>query len=124
MSDVRDRNLLYARLEAVLGAEPAAILMQHLPTHGDPATKSDLRGLETALSTRMDALEVRMDALETRMDALETRMDRLEAHMVRFDDRLHEFHGALRDQTRNFILSMSAVMAVFAGVVVATGILT
>jgi len=138
MTDTSRRDLLYARLEAVLGPEPAAILMDHLPSQGEPATKTDLRGTEERLDTRMDHFEQRMELLEHRMDRLEQRMelleqrmeqleqrlDRLEDHMVRFDERLHDFHGALREQTRNFILSMTGVMAMFAAVIVATGILT
>jgi hypothetical protein len=30
-------------------------------------------------------------------------MDRLEHHMEKFDDRLHDLHGALREQTRTFV---------------------
>ncbi|MEA2022936.1 MAG: hypothetical protein U9N79_01455 [Actinomycetota bacterium] len=148
MSSLRERNLLYARLEEVLGTEPAGILMNHIPTDSDIATKSDVAelgsrfdGLERrfdrlevrfdALETRFDGLErrfdrleVRFDALEGRVDQIDARMDRLEAHMVRFDDKLDGFHQALRDQTRTYMLTMTGVMASFAAVVVATGILT
>ena len=117
MSDVRDRNLLYARLEEVLGAEPAGILMRQLTPHDEILTKSDLRQFETTVTGRIDGLEMRMDGLEMRMDRLET-------HMERFDDRLDGFHAALHQQTRNFILWTSAVMASFSTVIVASGILT
>ena len=110
MSDVRGRNLLYARLEEVLGAEPAGILMRQLTPHDEILTKSDLRQFETTVTGRMDGLEIRIDRLET--------------HMERFDDRLDGFHAALHQQTRNFILWTSAVMASFSTVIVASGILT
>jgi len=110
MSDVRDRNLLYARLEEVLGAEPAGILMRQLTPHDEILTKSDLRQFETTVTGRIDGLEIRIDRLET--------------HMERFDDRLDGFHAALHQQTRNFILWTSAVMASFSTVIVASGILT
>lgn len=106
MSDLRDRDLLYARLREVLGSKPADILMQSLPPKNDLATRSDVRDLGF------------------RIASLETRMDRLEAHMVRFDERLHEFHGAMRQQTRTFVLSSlgsSATMA--AAIVTAAAIL-
>jgi chaperonin cofactor prefoldin len=131
MSDVRDRNLLYARLEEVLGAEPAGILMRQLPPNDEILTKTDLREFGATVETRMggieiriDGLEHRMDGLEHRMDGLEHRMERLETHMERFDDRLDGFHAALHQQTRNFILWTSAVMASFSTVIVASGVLT
>ncbi len=71
--------------------------MQYLPPDpNDLATKSDLRELRSGLDHRMDGLEMRMD-----------RMERL---MERFDDRLHDFHGALREQTRVFVASSVGTM--------------
>lgn len=117
MSSLRERNLLYARLEEVLGAEPAGILMNHIPTETDLATKADIDALSNSVDGRFD----RMDERIARTDA---RLDRLEASMVRFDAKLDGFHAALRDQTRTYMLTMTGVMASFAAVVVATGILT
>ena len=56
-------------------------------------------------------------------DQLTDFMDRLEAHMVRFEEKLDGFHQALREQARTYVLTMTGVMASFAAVVVATGIL-
>lgn len=50
-------------------------------------------------------------------------MDRLEAHMVRFEDKLDGFHVALREQTRTYMYTMTGVMAAFATVVVASGVI-
>ena len=122
MSDLRDRDRLYARLKEVLGPEPADILMSNLPPARDVATRSDVAGIESRLGgieTRMDGLESRMDAFETRMDGLESRMERLEKHMERFDDRLHDFHGALREQTRTFAITTLGGSATLAGAIVA-----
>lgn len=127
MSRLRDRNVLYARLEEVLGAEPAGILMNSIPTDTELATKADVAALDARMdgfNTRMDGFESRMDHFERRMDGFESRMDRLEAHMVRFEDKLDGFHQALRDQTRTYMFTMTGVMASFAAVIVATGILT
>ena len=107
MSDLRDRNLLYARLEEVLGAEPAGILMSRIPTETDLATKSDIAHLESRV--------------EIRMDRFDERMDRFEKRMERFEDKLDGFHTALREQTRTTMLTMAGVMAAFASVVVASG---
>jgi chaperonin cofactor prefoldin len=147
MSSLRDRNLLYARLEEVLGAEPAGILMNQIPTESDLATRADMTGLGArfdglelrfdglqkrfdglekrfdGLERRFDHLEARFDALEGRVDQIDARMDRLEAHMVRFDDKLDGFHAALREQTRTYMYTMTGVMAAFATVVVASGVI-
>jgi hypothetical protein len=37
-------------------------------------------------------------------------MDRFEARMDRFDDRLDDFHGALREQTRVFVLGTTGAV--------------
>ncbi len=138
MSSLRERNILYARLEEVLGAESAGILMNQFPTDSDIATKFNLDALGDRvdlqidrLDTRMDGFNGRMDRFEQRMDQFdgrmerfEIRMDRLDARMERFEDKLDGFHAALREQTRTYMLTMTGVMASFAAVVVATGILT
>jgi len=148
MSSLPARNLLYARLEEVLGPEHAVTLMSQFSTESDLATKVDVAelggrfdgletrfdglevrfdGLETrfdGLERRFDRLEVRFDALEGRVDQIDARMGRLEAHMVRFDDKLDGFHQALREQSRTYMLTMTGVMASFSAVIVATGILT
>jgi hypothetical protein len=134
VSSLRERNILYARLEEVLGTEPAGILMNQFPTESDLATRADVTdlgtrfdGLETrfdGLERRFDRLEVRFDGLVGRVDQIDAHIERLEAHMVRFDDKLDGFHQALRDQSRTYMLTMTGVMASFAAVVVATGILT
>ena len=116
MSELRDRNLLYARLEEVLGPEPAGILMQQLPPESTIATRSDIAGL----SSRLDRVDSRLDTIETRLDALETRLenriDRLESRMDRLDDRMDGFHAALREQTRHFILASTGSMVTLTGV--------
>ncbi len=137
MSSLRERNILYARLEEVLGTEPAGILMNHIPTDSDIATKADIDTLGDRLDTRIDRLDVRiggidarldgidarLDGIDRRFDHVDSRLDRLEGHMIRFDDKLDGFHQALRDQTRTYMFTMTGVMAAFATVVVAAGIL-
>jgi ribosome assembly protein YihI (activator of Der GTPase) len=90
--------------------------MTHMPTETDLATKADL----AALAERLDA---RFDGIDARQEQVDSRFDRLEAHMVRFDAKLDGFHEALRDQSRTYMLTTTGVMASFAAVVVATGIL-
>ncbi|MCJ7779466.1 MAG: hypothetical protein MUQ27_01445, partial [Acidimicrobiia bacterium] len=83
-------------------------------------------GIDTRIDRidgRLDGIDTRIDRIDGRLDHVESRMDRLEAHMVRFDEKLDGFHEALRDQARTYVLTMTGVMASFAAVVVATGIL-
>ncbi|MDK1017808.1 MAG: hypothetical protein QGD89_00155 [Actinomycetota bacterium] len=116
MSSLGKRNALYARLEEVLGPEHAVTLMSHIPTEIDLATKADV----AALGDRIDA---RIDGIDGRFEQVESRLGRLEAHMVRFDDKLDRFHEALRDQSRTYMLTMTGVMASFAAVIIAAGVL-
>ncbi len=130
MSSLAQRNALYARLEEVLGQEHAVTLMTHMPTETDLATKADLAALVERLDARFDGIDARFDGIDARFDGIDarqeqvdSRFDRLEAHMVRFDAKLDGFHEALRDQSRTYMLTTTGVMASFAAVVVATGIL-
>lgn len=117
MSTLAQRNALYTRLEEVLGSEHAVTLMTHMPIETGLATKADFAAL-------IERLDSRFDAIDFRFDVIDSRVDRLEGHMVRFEDKLDGFHGALRDQSRTYMVTMTGVMASFAAVIIATGILT
>ncbi|MFL6242010.1 MAG: hypothetical protein ACJ73V_03170 [Acidimicrobiia bacterium] len=60
--DERTRREMYEQLEAVLGAQTADALMEHLPPVGwaEVATKSDLNFTTAELRSSMDALENRL----------------------------------------------------------------
>jgi hypothetical protein len=60
--DERTRREMYEQLEAVLGAQTADALMEHLPPVGwaEVATKTDLNFTTADLRSRMDALENRL----------------------------------------------------------------
>jgi hypothetical protein len=60
--DERTRREMYEQLEAVLGAQTADALMEHLPPVGwaEVATKSDLTLTTGELRSSMDALENRL----------------------------------------------------------------
>ena len=71
--DERARHRLYDRLEAVLGPDEAAILMEHLPPLGwaDVATKRDLDTLHEANRREHDLLHRDIEGL--RGDVHQTR---------------------------------------------------
>lgn len=144
MSTLGAQSSLYARLEEVLGQEHAVTLMSHIPTEADLATKADVAALGDRLDARIDGLDVRIDRLDVRLDGIDVRLDgldgrldgldgrlgqtdsrfdRLEAHMVRFEDKLDGFHEALRDQSRTYMFTMTGVMASFAAIIIAAGVL-
>jgi hypothetical protein len=60
--DERTRREMYEQLEAVLGAQTADALMEHLPPVGwaEVATKTDLNFTTADLRSSMDALENRL----------------------------------------------------------------
>lgn len=128
MSELRDRNLLYARLEEVLGAEPAGILMKQLPPENSLATRSDIERIDEhlrahdarfdRLDQRISGLDQRVDVLDQRMGRIEARMDRIEVRMDRLDDRLHDLQGAMREQTRNYIIANAGLMISLTGIAV------
>lgn len=97
----QSRKDLYQRLEDVLGDEPAATLMEHLPQTGwrDVATKDDLAQLEERLTLRFDRDLVRVESsLGERMSSLDRfgEMDR------RFGDMDRRFGQRFDDIDRRF----------------------
>ena len=94
--DEAARHRLHAKLEQVIGAEEAAILMSQLPSAGWPdlATEKDVSQLGYALRTEMNALGY---ALRTEMNALG---DSLRGEMNALEGRLRGEMNALGNQLR------------------------
>jgi len=92
--DERARHRLFDKLEAVLGTEEAAILMEHLPPVGwaDVATKRDLDALGELLRQSIDTLEQRQLAT-------------MRAEMIQ--------------QTRTVVFAMFALFVSFGGLAIA-----
>ena len=107
--DERARHRLFQKLENVLGAEEASILMEHLPPVGwaDVATKRDLDVLEERLAVRFKGVEDRFESLGERIDL------RFEASEQRFTALLER---ELKEQSHRF--------AVFSVTVNAASVLT
>ena len=108
---------LYARLEEVLGAQHADVLMTHLSPGDDVATKSDIAAIRSDLGTlagRFDGLEQRFDGVEQRFDGLEQRFDGLERRFERFeeriDSRLERLQEVVVSQYRAFFVVAASFM--------------
>jgi hypothetical protein len=95
--DERSRHQLYQRLQEVLGADEAGILMAHLPPGGvgQLATKDDLRGTEERLEHKIEVLRHEMDAWR------------------------HELRTEIHRTARTLTLSLTTIMAVLNGIVFA-----
>jgi hypothetical protein len=107
---IRDRDTLYVRLREVLGDEQAATLMELLPpdreqlaTKADVlAVKTDLQEVKTDLQDVKTELQADIAELKAEVAGLKADFADMKSSMVKFDERLWEFHGALRSQTRTF----------------------
>ncbi len=104
---IRDRDSLYVRLREVLGDEQAATLMELLPPDREQlATKADISDVKAELKVlKSDVAELKSDVSVLKSDVAE-----LKSLMVKFDERLWEFHGALRSQTRTFVTATVSSM--------------
>lgn len=101
---IRDRDSLYVRLREVLGDEQAATLMELLPPDREQlATKADVSDVKTEL--KADLAELKADIADLQSD-----MADMKSSMAKFDERLWEFHGALRSQTRTFVTATVSSM--------------
>lgn len=120
--DERDRHELYGRLEEVLGAEYATVLMEHLPApFANLATKDDLRS-EAALVRSDLRGEISLLQADLRGEIALVRADlKSETGLVRGEmgQLRHEltalFRKELSDsisaQTRTIVLALFAAMA-------------
>ena len=79
--DEQDRQSLRERLEAVLGDQPADVLMELLaPPPGDWLEL--LRGDFSALNTRLDGIDARLDGIDARLDAADRRIEGGESRLT------------------------------------------
>ncbi len=107
---------LYARLEEVLGVEPAATLMIHLPP--EPASRLATASDLADLGARIDQL---FEQIDQRFEQIDRRLDKFDDRFEKRDDRFHAMHETLRDQMRFYsaisVGTMTALTGIFAVVV-------
>ena len=130
MTTETPRVALYQRLTEVLGPDHASTLMTYLPLE-EPATKNDIRALESSIGgLKSDLVETRSDLksdisnfrselkadlhemeerLASRMDGIDTRLNN---HDLRFDN----VHEAMRQQTRTFIFATTGTMVTLSAI--------
>ncbi len=106
--DERRRHALFAKLEAVLGPQEAATLMEHLPPlgWGDVATRRDVEGLRSELDHLRETNRLEHARLE---EASRLEHARLEE---RIDGAKHEVVAEL---TRTLLFTMSGYTIAVAG---------
>jgi len=111
--DERGRQSLRERLEAVLGDQPADVLMELLaPPPGDWLEL--LRGDFSALNARLDQIDARFDQIDTRLDGIDTRLDGIDARLDAADRRIEGGESRLTLQTAELTKTI-----VFTGITVA-----
>ena len=111
--DERGRQSLRERLEAVLGDQPADVLMELLaPPPGDWLEL--LRGDFSALNARLDQIDARFDQIDARLDGIDTRLDGIDARLDAADRRIEGGESRLTLQTAELTKTI-----VFTGITVA-----
>ena len=110
--DEAARHRLYERLEAVLGAEEATILMEHLPPVGwvDVATTRDLDAL--AATFRLEH-EVLRETNRLEHEGLRQSIEASEHRVVA------TLRAEMNQQTRTMFFGMITTLAAFGGLVLA-----
>lgn len=112
----QDRYELHGRLEEVLGQDPAATLMAHLPPVGwaDLATKQDVVALGERLDARIDRLDAKIDhdvgLLGAKVDHVEAMLGaKIEVVRLGLEGTLHR---QLNIQMRVMVAALAATASV------------
>jgi hypothetical protein len=119
--DETARHRLHQKLEEVIGAEEAGILMEHLPPRGfgDLATKGDLELLRAATKADIDGLRA---ANKADIDSLRSDFEGLRAaNKAEHDALRHELLGAIDRSARQMMVWVSGMVLATGGLAFAGG---
>lgn len=124
--DEQSRHRLYLRLEEILGAEEAAILMEHLPPAGwgEVATKRDLDALRAEMNRMGETLRAEMNLMGETLRAethgmgetlrAEMKTLRAETESAKFEV-MASLRADLAAHTRAMVFAMIAAMTSVSG---------
>ncbi len=111
MSNPAEQGALYARLQEVLGPEPAATLMTMLPSGDQLASKADIGDVESGLKADIADLrsELKGDIADLRSEIKEELRD--------IRGMIRSYDEALRGYVRTFVVAQVATVVGVTGIV-------
>ena len=106
----KERLALYEQLNSTLGPEPAATLMEYLPSQkwADLATKEDLRLLAKELTADMQAGFARMEAKFAQIDG---QFAQVENKFAQVESKFAEMESKFAQQNRTIVLALGGFAA-------------
>jgi hypothetical protein len=99
------RLRLRRRLEEVLGADEAGVLMAHLPLYGqdDIATKDDLARLSQQMDHGFERINHRFDIVDQRFERVDQRFEQVDQRFEQVDQRFEQVDQRFEQVDQRFV---------------------